>query len=264
MNRIDDKFKTLNEKGKKALITFVTAGDPSLEATIELIEAMENAGADIIELGVPFSDPLAEGPVIQAASERALKNGMKIEDVFAVVSRAREKTEIPLILLIYFNCIFKYGLDDFFKKCEETGVDGVIVPDLPFEEKEEINSTAQEFGINVITLIAPTSKERMKRIAKDAKGFVYCVSSLGVTGVREEFHKNLAEFVKEIHSYTDIPRAVGFGISTPEQVRSIKEFSEGVIVGSAIVKKIEEVDAINKAIEGVRRLVEELRKALDE
>jgi len=264
MNRIDNRFKQLKEKNKKALITFVTAGDPNFDATLQFIETMEEAGADIIELGVPFSDPLAEGPVIQAASERALKNGTKIDNVFAIVSKAREKTEIPLILLIYFNCIFKYGVNNFFKKCRESGVDGIIVPDLPFEEKEEINETAQEFGITVITLLAPTSKERMERIAKEAKGFVYCVSSLGVTGVRETFHKNLAEFVNEIHKYTDIPRAIGFGISTSEQVREIGRFCEGVIVGSAIVKRIGEADSVDNAVDSVKRFVAELRKALDE
>jgi len=263
MNRIDKKFQELKEAGKKALITFVTAGDPEPSATPRFVRAMEEAGADIIELGVPYSDPIAEGPVIQESSARALKYGIRLGDIFSYVSEIRKTSEIPILLLLYYNCIFKYGIERFFEECANVGVDGIIVPDLPVEERDDIKSASDSKGIPVITLIAPTSKERMERIVKEAKGFVYCVSSLGVTGMREGFHQNLAEFVSEIHKYTNTPRAIGFGISTPEQVKLIRNYSEGVIVGSAIVKRIGEAASVEEAEKRVKDFVGQLRKALD-
>lgn len=263
MNRIDNKFNTLREQGKKALITFITAGNPTKEVTLELIDAMEQGGTDIIELGMPYSDPLAEGPVIQASSARALKNNFKLDDIFSIIEKAREKTQIPLAIMIYFNCIFIYGIERFFERAKTAGADAVIIPDISFEEKGEVAKASEKAEVPVITFVAPTSYERTEKIVKDAEGFVYCVSSLGVTGMREGFHERLAEFTEEIKKYTDVPRAIGFGISGPEQVREIKKYCEGVIVGSAIVKRIGEAETIDKAVDSVKKFVRELRKSLD-
>ena len=187
LNRIDQRFAALKLQNKKALITFITAGDPDLKATETLVLEMEKAGADIIELGVPFSDPVAEGPVIQAASERALKSGTTLKDIFTLVKNLRQKTDIPILLMMYLNCIFKYGKEKFFENCVESGIDGVIVPDMPFEERDEISAESKKAGVYAINLVAPTSKERIKEIASESEGFLYCVSSLGVTGQRSNF-----------------------------------------------------------------------------
>lgn len=263
INRIDKKFMDLKQRGRKALITYITAGDPELCDTPKLVQAMEEGGADIIELGIPYSDPVAEGPVIQEASVRALANKIKIEDVFNCIKEIRLNTEIPLILLVYYNCIFKYGMDKFLNKCAENGIDGLIIPDLPYEEKDSIAESLGGRNIEVITMVAPTSNNRIENVSKNAKGFICCVSSLGVTGIREDFHSSLAEFVGEIGKHTDTPRAIGFGISTPEQVRKLKDLSEGLIVGSAIVKKIGEAASPETAVADVRSYVAELRIAMD-
>lgn len=264
MNRIDNKFKTLKEQGKKALITFITAGDPDKEATLDFIYAMEQAGADIIELGMPYSDPIAEGPVIQASSARALKNNFKLDNIFEIIEKARTKTEMPLAIMIYFNCIFIYGVEKFFERAKKVGADAVIIPDISFEERDEFTGESEKYQVPVISFVTPNSYERTGKMVRDAKGFVYCVSSLGVTGLREGFHERLAEFTDEIKKYTDVPRAIGFGISGSEQIKELKKHCEGVIVGSAIVKRIGEAGSVEEAVSSVRSFTEQLRIALDE
>ena len=220
----------------KAFIPFLTCGDPSLDVTEQLVYAMERAGADLIELGIPFSDPTAEGPVIQEANSRALKGGVTTDRIFEMVRRIRSHTQIPMVFMTYANVVFSYGIERFVQKASEFGMDGLILPDVPFEEKEEFDSTCRKYGVDLISLIAPTSHERIRKIAADAHGFVYCVSSLGVTGVRSEIKTDLASMVQLVKQEKEIPCAVGFGISTPEQARNIAAVSDGVIVGSAIVK----------------------------
>ena len=232
--RITDAFA----KGK-AFIPFITCGDPSLETTEELVYAMEKAGANLIELGIPFSDPTAEGPVIQAANIRALSNGVTTDKIFEMVEKMRKKTSIPMVFMTYANVVFSYGTEKFCRRAAETGMDGLILPDVPFEEKEEFASVCRKYGLDLISLIAPTSHERIREIAKEAEGFVYCVSSLGVTGVRKEITTDIGEMVKMVKSQKNIPCAVGFGISTPEQAEKMASQADGVIVGSAIVKLCE-------------------------
>lgn len=234
MSKIQDVFSN-----GKAFIAFLTAGDPSAECTVKYILEMEKAGADLIEIGIPFSDPTAEGVVIQEASLRALKGGMTTEGVFQIVEEVRKKSQVPLALMTYLNPVFHYGYEAFFSRCQSLGVDGIIVPDLPFEEKREAEEVAVRFGVDVVSLIAPTSKERIRLIAKEAKGFIYVVSSMGVTGVRSKITTDIAGMVKEIRAVTDTPCAIGFGISTPEQAAEMAGYADGVIVGSAIVKQIE-------------------------
>ena len=220
----------------KAFIPFVTCGDPSLDVTEQIVYAMEEAGADLIELGIPFSDPTAEGPVIQAANVRALGGGVTTDKVFDMVVRIRKKTRIPMVFMTYANVVFSYGTERFIKKASEVGMDGLILPDVPFEEKEEFDSVCKAYGIDLISLIAPTSHERIAMIAKEAEGFVYCVSSLGVTGTRSQITTDIGAMVQLVKAEKQIPCAVGFGISTPQQAAKMTEQSDGAIVGSAIVK----------------------------
>lgn len=261
MNRIDEKLARLKEENKKALITFVTAGDPNIAQTERLVLEMFEAGADIVELGVPFSDPIAEGKIIQNASKRALEAGTTLTDIFNLVERLRKKTDAPLLLMMYLNTIFKFGTEKFFNLCKEKGIDGVIVPDMPFEERDEIQETAEKYGIHSINLVAPTSKDRIEMIAKESKGFLYCVSSTGVTGTRSEFSTNFEDFFGIIKKYATCPCAVGFGISSPEQAREMSQYCDGVIVGSAIVKIVEE--KVEDASSFVYDFVKSLRVALD-
>jgi tryptophan synthase alpha chain len=235
VNRISEAFS-----GKKALITFVTGGDPDTETTEKLIYAMEEGGADIIEIGIPFSDPIAEGTVIQRADERALAGGCTVDELFDMVARARKRTKIPLLFMTYVNPIFKYGKERFMIRCRDSGIDGVIVPDLPYEENGELKDVCMRYGIALISMIAPTSGDRAERIAKGAEGFLYCVSSLGVTGVRSTIDGNIADLIRNVRTVSSIPCAVGFGISTSDQVHQISKISDGVIVGSAIVKIVAE------------------------
>lgn len=225
---------------QKAFIAFLTAGDPSLDKTEEFILAMDQAGADLVEIGIPFSDPIAEGPVIEKANERALSAGATTDKIFDMVKRLRQKTAMPLVFLTYMNPIFVYGIERFFKACQDTGINGIIIPDLPFEEKKEVLATATAYQVDVITLIAPTSQDRIQMLAKDASGFIYLVSSMGVTGVRSEIKTDLTSIIAAIREVTKTPVAVGFGISTPEQASEISKTADGVIVGSAIVKMIAE------------------------
>ena len=246
----------------KAFIGFLTAGDPTIEKTVEYILAMEEAGCDLIEIGIPFSDPMAEGVVIQDANVRALKHDTTTDDVFDIVRAVREKTDIPLVFLTYINPVFFYGYEKFFKRCNELGVDGIISPDLPYEEKGEIAEIALKNDVDVISLIAPTSKERIQKIASDATGFIYVVSSLGVTGMRSEIKTDLNAIISDIRDVTDLPLAVGFGINTPEQARNIGKIADGVIVGSAIVKIIEEHG--ENAGDALREYVSSMKKAENE
>ena len=223
----------------KAFISFITAGDPTLEKTEAFITLMERAGADLIELGIPFSDPIAEGPVIQRANIRALSQGATTDKIFDMVARVREKVQVPLVFLTYVNPIFTYGIDRFCARCKEVGIDGLIIPDLPYEENGEVRPIAEKYDVDVISLIAPTSEQRIGQIAREASGFIYTVSSLGVTGVRSEITTDLQSMIRVIRENTSTPAAVGFGISTPEQAESISAYADGVIVGSAIVKMVE-------------------------
>lgn len=232
MNRIDEVFTI----GKKAFIPFVTAGDPSIDITEQLVLRMAEAGADLIELGIPFSDPIAEGPVIQEADYRALSGGVTTDKIFAMMEKVRKVSNVPIAFMTYANPIFTYGTERFLKKCKSAGVDAIIVPDVPFEEKEELKPFCDKYDVTLISMIAPTSKDRIHMIAKEAEGFVYCVSSMGVTGVRSDIGSNVESMIRMVKEVNNIPCAIGFGISTTEQAAKMAKISDGVIVGSAIVK----------------------------
>ena len=226
-------------KNGKAFIPFFTCGFPDMETSKAAIKAAVDNGADLIELGIPFSDPTAEGPVIQRSTLGALKNGVNTNKIFKMVKELRQKVTIPLVFMTYANVVFSYGGEDFFAKCQEVGIDGLILPDLPYEEKEEFSALSEKYGVDLISMIAPTSHERIAMIAKEATGFIYVVSSLGVTGVRKEITTNLTEMVEEIRKVTDVPCAIGFGIANPDQSKRMAQIADGVIVGSAIVKLLE-------------------------
>ena len=251
MSRVRDAFAE-----GKAFIPFVTAGDPELAVTEELIVAMAGAGADLIEIGIPFSDPVAEGIVIQEADIRALASGTTTDKIFDMVKRVREKTDVPLAFMTYINPIFVYGSEKFIRTAAETGIDALIVPDMPYEEKGELLPLCHQYGLELISLIAPTSKERIRAIAKEAEGFVYCVSSMGVTGVRTEITTNIGEMVSLVKEAQPIPCAIGFGISTPEQARKMSEHADGVIVGSAIVRMVAKYgkDCVGPVCEYIREM----------
>ncbi|MEX0998949.1 MAG: tryptophan synthase subunit alpha [Thermodesulfobacteriota bacterium] len=241
MNRITNKFNELNEKGRIALVTYITAGDPSLEFTEDIVLKLEESGADIIELGVPFSDPMADGPAIQLASERALEAGTTLGDVLNSVRNIRKISEVPIILFGYYNPFFHYGVEKFAKDASEAGADGVLVVDLPPEEAPEFKVHTDKAGLDLVFLLAPTSTtERVELIARNASGFVYLVSVTGVTGVRPELNYSLDALAGQIKSTTGLPVGVGFGVSTPEQVETIAGYADAVIVGSAIVRIIEQ------------------------
>ncbi len=235
MIRISEAFKN-----GKAFIPFITGGDPDLDTTRELILAMQEAGAGLIEIGVPFSDPIAEGPVIQEADERALSGGCTTDRLFDMVETLKDEMHIPMVFMTYVNPVFSYGKERFMERCCKAGIAGLIVPDLPYEEKGEIYDSCHAHDLELVSMIAPTSKERIHMIAGEAEGFLYCVSSLGVTGVRREITTDIGSMIKLAKEVTDVPCCVGFGISTPEQARKMAELSDGAIVGSAIVKIIAE------------------------
>lgn len=247
----------------KAFIPFITCGDPSLDVTERIVYAMADAGADLIELGIPFSDPTAEGPVIQAANIIALSGGVTTDRIFDMVERIRRNTDIPMVFMTYANVVFSYGVERFVKKAAETGMDGIILPDVPFEEKEEFDSVCRQYGLDFISLIAPTSHERISMIAKEASGFVYCVSSLGVTGMRSDITTDIGAMVKLVKTANDIPCAVGFGISTPEQAKDMAGKSDGAIVGSAIVRLCEKYgeDCVPYIYEYVKAMKDAVRQA---
>ena len=234
MSKISKAFEN-----KKAFIPFITCGDPDLETTEAIVRAAVENGADLIELGIPFSDPTAEGPVIQAANIRALSGGVTTDKVFDLVRDLRQDIDIPMVFMTYANVVFSYGAEKFISICNEIGIDGLILPDLPYEEKEEFQALCKQYDVDLISFIAPTSENRIAMIAKEAEGFIYIVSSLGVTGTRSEIKTDLSSIVKIVRENTDVPCAIGFGISTPEQAHKMYEIADGAIVGSAIIKIIE-------------------------
>lgn len=235
MSKIAEAFKN-----GKAFIPFITCGDPDLKTTAAAVREVVKNGADLVELGIPFSDPTAEGPVIQGANIRALKGGVNTEKVFDLVRELRTDVTVPMVFMTYANVVFSYGSKRFISTCAEIGIDGLILPDIPYEEKDDFLPICREYGVDLISLIAPTSENRIGMIAKEAEGFIYVVSSLGVTGMRSEIKTDLASIVKVIRENTDVPCAIGFGISTSEQAKKMSDISDGVIVGSAIIKLLEE------------------------
>ena len=258
MSKIHEAF----ENGK-AFIAFVTGGDPDLDTTKKIIKEMEKTGADLIEIGIPFSDPIAEGPVIQEANERALANGCTTDKLFDALKDIKDEVSVPLVFLTYINPIYAYGVDKFLDRCNECGIQGLIIPDLPYEEKDEIADECKNHDVDIISLIAPTSHDRIKMIAKEATGFIYCVSSLGVTGVRSDINTDLGEMVKLVRETTDVPCAFGFGIATPEQAEYVAKYSDGAIVGSAIVKIVAKYgkDCLPYINEYVKSMKEAVMKA---
>ncbi|MCR5012826.1 MAG: tryptophan synthase subunit alpha [Lachnospiraceae bacterium] len=256
MSKISQAFKN-----GKAFIPFITCGDPDLETTKKCVLEMIKAGADLVELGIPFSDPTAEGPVIQEANERALKAGVTTDKIFDFVKDLRKETDVPMVFMTYANVVFSYGSERFMKNCKEVGIDGVILPDLPYEEKEEFLPVCHEYGVDLISLIAPTSKDRIAMIAKEAEGFIYLVSSLGVTGMRSEITTDLDSIVKLIRENSKVPCAIGFGISKPEQAAKMAAISDGAIVGSAIIKLINEDK--DTAPQRVGEYVKQMKDAVD-
>lgn len=250
MSKITDVFKN-----KKSFIPFITCGDPNLETTKKLIYTLEKAGADIIELGIPFSDPTAEGVVIESANTRALKNNITTDNIFDMVQTL--DVNVPLVFMTYANIIFSYGIEKFAHKCKEIGMSGIILPDIPFEEKEEFSKSFEKYGIDFISLIAPTSHDRIKTIAQNATGFIYLVSSMGVTGVRQNIATDIDSMVSFVREVSDLPIAIGFGISTKEQAENMAKKADGVIIGSAIVKIIEKYgeDSPEKVYEYVRDII---------
>ncbi|MCH5265885.1 MAG: tryptophan synthase subunit alpha [Lachnospiraceae bacterium] len=257
MNKISQAFD-----GKKAFIPFITAGDPDLDTTRELLLAMQEAGADLIEIGIPFSDPVAEGPVIQEADLRALQAGTTTDKIFDMVKSISDRLVVPVVFMTYINPVYVYGIEKFAKKTKECGVSGIIVPDVPYEEKEEIRSVFSQYELTVISMIAPTSADRARMIAKEAEGFVYCVSSMGVTGVRTEISTGISTLIEQVKSVKDIPCAIGFGISTPAQAKEMAAISDGAIVGSAIVRIVAEHG--KDSVSYVKKYVESMKQAVIE
>ena len=235
MTKIKDAFSN-----GTAFISYIMAGDPNLQKSAEYILAAQDAGASLVEIGIPFSDPIAEGEIIQAASIRAINAGARLDGVLDMAESIKDRVKIPLVFMTYLNPVFVYGYDRFFSRCRDIGICGIIIPDMPYEEQGEAKEYASKYGVEIITLIAPTSAKRIERLSENAEGFIYLVSSMGVTGVRSEIRADLSSIVSEIRKYTDIPISVGFGISTPEQAREYSKMADGVIVGSAIVKIIGE------------------------
>lgn len=244
----------------KAFIAFITCGDPDMETTAAVVRATVENGADLIELGIPFSDPTAEGPVIQGANLRALNAGVTTDKIFALVKELRRDVKVPMVFMTYANVVFSYGAEKFISVCKNVEIDGLILPDLPFEEKAEFQPLCKQCGVDLISLIAPTSENRIAMIAKEAEGFIYIVSSLGVTGTRSEIKTDLASIVKVVRENTDTPCAIGFGISTPEQARKMADISDGAIVGSAIIKLLEQYG--KDAPEHVGKYVKSMKDAL--
>ena len=244
----------------KAFIPFITCGDPNLDTTKKIVRSMVESGADLIEIGIPFSDPTAEGPVIQGANLRALSGGVTTDKIFDMVKELRQDLTVPMVFMTYANVVFSYDAEKFIRTCSEIGIDGLILPDLPFEEKGEFDDTCKKYGVDLISLIAPTSENRVAMIAREAEGFIYIVSSLGVTGVRSEINTDIASLVKLVRENTSVPCAVGFGISTPEQAARMAGISDGAIVGSAIIKLIEKYG--KDAAEPVGEYVKSMKDAL--
>ena len=260
MNRIDKKFQELRHQGTSAFMPYLCAGDPTPELTAKLLLTLETAGADLIELGVPFSDPIADGPTVQRASERALAHSISLQQILEIVKNLRPQTEIPIALMSYYNPIFRMGEDAFCKAALEAGVDGLIVPDLPPEQAQPLLEVAPKYNLATIFLVAPTSPpERMQLIASVSTGFIYCVSVTGVTGARATLSDEIAPMITELRKHTDKPVSVGFGVSTSEQAKQVADIADGVIVGSAIINVIEEnVDDETKLLTAVKQFASDL------
>ncbi len=264
-NRIEQKFVELKRKKKKAFIAFITAGDPSLSVTQKMVLAFEKAGVDIVELGVPFSDPVADGPTIQAASQRSLKKGTTLKKIFQTVASIRKESRIPIALMTYYNPVFRFGDEKFIAECKKNGVDGFIIPDLPPEEAKELLRPARIHNIASIFFISPTtSKQRIPKIVSNARGFIYYVSLKGVTGSRVELPESLAHEVKFAKRYTSKPVCVGFGVSTPQQVKEIASFADGIIVGSAIVQQMAKNVHKKDLVKNVAHFVSKLTRVLSD
>jgi len=263
MSRIEKVFSQLKERGEKALIPFITAGDPDLATTAKLIPTLAQAGADVIELGVPFSDPMADGPTIQAASERALANGVTQEKILAMVAEVRRETEVPIVLMGYYNPIFRYGAERFTKAAAAAGVDGLLIVDLPPEEAGEIADAMTASGLDLITLLAPTTPpERMQRLAAAAQGYLYYVSMTGVTGAQKIAPEDIRAAVSALKAMATVPVGVGFGITTAEDAAQVGEFADGVVVGSALVKLIHEHAGRPDLLEVISGFVSQLKAGL--
>lgn len=243
MNRIEARFSQLQKENKKALITYITAGLPSVKKTIELVKAQDEAGVDVIELGIPFSDPVADGPVIQDASYRSIKNGTNLKQVFTAMEELRKESQVPIVFMMYYNTILHYGVKEFVEKCINVGVDGLIVPDLPLEEQDEIKSCLDgQDALILIQLVSPVSKQRIPMILENARGFVYCVSQMGVTGKGANFHKDIRNYLSEVKAVSKIPVMMGFGIRNAKDVEPLRDVIDGAIVGSAFIRLMEEND----------------------
>jgi len=263
VSRIEKRFEWLRSKNEKALVAFVTAGDPDIESTPDIFAAIEEGGADIIELGVPFSDPLADGPVIQAASQRSLKSGTTLKKIISLVKTIRQSSKLPIVLMTSFNPVFVYGQETFIEDAVASGVDGVIIPDLPPEEADTFYPFAEKAGLDMIYLLAPTSTpDRIKMIADQSRGFIYYISVTGVTGVRQDLSQSLGEKVGQVKQATPLPVLIGFGISGPEQAKAAGEISDGVIVGSAIVKMVDQYKEPAERSQQLTQFVRSVKQAL--
>ncbi|MDR5588722.1 tryptophan synthase subunit alpha [Clostridium aquiflavi] len=257
MNRIDLVFNKLKKINRKALIPFIANGDPNLEESIEIALKLEKCGADIIEIGIPFSDPLADGPVIQNSYVRALNSGIKVKDIFILGKKIREKSKIPLIIMVYYNLVHHYGIEKFLNDAKNSEFDGLIVPDIPLEERNELKEKCENNEIHLIPLVAPTSRERIEKITNNAKGFIYCVSSNGTTGERNNLSHDISNYLDTVRSNTDLPICLGFGISSIDVVNEVKEYCDGVIIGSAVVRRL------NEDKDNAYEFVQEIRKQMD-
>ena len=264
MSRISDTFEELKAGGRRGLIPFVTAGHPDMATTRRLLSALQNAGADVIELGVPFSDPIADGPVIQRSSQQALGNGVTLKEILSLVAEVRSDLRVPIVLFSYVNPVLQFGVENFARACAEAGVDGVLLSDLPLEEAGEITNTLSKNSVDLILLAAPTSSEqRLRMIAENARGFIYAVSRTGVTGTRDELSHQAKELVQRLRALTSLPVAVGFGISTADQVRQVWDYADAAVVGSAIVKEIEENADRPDLVEHVETFVRSLAPVIE-
>lgn len=262
MNRIEAKFQKLKEEDKKAFITYMTAGLPDMTSMKEIIRVQEEAGTDVIELGIPFSDPVADGPVIQAASYQAIRKGVNLRRVFAAVKEMRAAgIEIPIVFMMYYNTLLHHGVTEFAQECEMAGVDGLIIPDLPFEEQGELQEALKGTNVILIQLVSPVSADRIPMILKEAKGFVYCVSSMGVTGQHAVFHKEVRQYLSEVKEHTKLPVMMGFGIRTAKDVEPMKHMIDGAIVGSHFMNLMEETQY---NLSAVKEYIEEFQKELNE
>ena len=262
--RLEETFRALKEKNQRALITFITAGDPDLATTCEIVLALEKAGSDIIELGIPFSDPMADGPTIQASSERALKAGTTLSGVLRTVKKIRRRSSIPIVLFGYYNPVFTYGLERFARDAKRAGVDGVLIVDLPPEESGELKGELQKVGLDLVYLLTPTSDtKRMQLVTSMASGFIYYVSLTGVTGERERLAGKISTYVRKVRKFTNLPVVVGFGISRPEHARAVGRWADGVVVGSALVRIIEKNAGSRKTLlEAVEEFTRSLKAAM--